>query len=356
MSASSISYQYAEELIKIYNQCLKEGLTVNGIPGVLAETGRRLNPPKHLGTQNLDRIRELYGLVPDNYAGPEVSIKSEGIAKVSNSKPSIIVKPTYRISAGSEDAGAKTLICGIGDLHDGPRIPDKSRLILAGKHVATRKHDAVVQIGDFLTIDSVSRFAAPGTLEGKQAPFWKEDMASGKEAFSAFDEGLNGYNVKKHCTLGNHEDRYHKHLERQPWALDALEDTPHSLLEDFGWEYSPYGAFHFIGKTGFTHVPLNRMGKPFGGKFAENQIGNDSTFDVVYGHSHRPLVKPFPKLNNIIIKVVNLGCFLPDKHVEPYAKHTLHGWEWGLCDITLLGGCISSVDWIPMTELEERYG
>jgi len=93
-----------------------------------------------------------------------------------------------------------------------------------------------------------------------------------------------------------------------------------------------------------------------GGKFAENQIGNESTFDVVYGHSHRPLVKPFPKLNNEIIKIVNLGCFLPDGHVEPYAKHTLHGWEYGMYDITLLGGRISKADWIPMAELEERYG
>ena len=344
MVQPSISIEYAREIIRNYNQCLKEGFKSGGTPSALEETGRRLNPPKKISTRYLLRIKTLYNLEPD--------IPTE--AEIIN--PGITVKPTYRISAATEDSRAKTLICAIGDLHDGPRIPDKTRLVLAGKHVATRKHDAVVQIGDFLTLDSVSRFAAPGTLEGKQAPFWKEDMASGKEAFSAFDEGLNGYNVKKHCTLGNHEDRYHSHLERQPWALDALEDTPHSLLEDFGWEYSPYGAFHFIGKTGFTHVPLNRMGKPFGGKFAENQIGNDSTFDVVYGHSHRPLVKPFPKLNNVIIKVVNLGCFLPNQHVEPYAKHTLHGWEWGLCDITLLGGQISSVDWIPMTELEERYG
>ena len=86
------------------------------------------------------------------------------------------------------------------------------------------------------------------------------------------------------------------------------------------------------------------------------RVGNDATFDVVYGHSHRPLVKPYPKLNNVIVKVVNLGCFLPDKHVEPYALHVLHGWEWGLCDITLLGGCISKVDWVPMAELAERYG
>ncbi len=352
MSTPIISREYAEEIIRNYNQCVREGYKIGGIPSALVETGKRLTVPRQLASYYLERIKELYGLEPTIPPGSHFI----PLAKPPIANNNITVKPTYRISAATEDSRAKTLVCGIGDLHDGPRIPDKSRLTLAGKHIAFRKHDAVVQIGDLLTLDSVSRFAAPGTLEGKQAPFWKEDMASGKEAFSAFDEGLNGYNIEKHCTLGNHEDRYHSHLERQPWALDALEDTPHSLLEDFGWNYSPYGAFHFIGKTGFTHVPLNRMGKPFGGKFAENTIGNDSTFDVVYGHSHRPLVKPFPKLNNVIIKVVNLGCFLPDKHVEPYAKHTLHGWEWGLCDITLLGGCISSVDWIPMTELEERYG
>lgn len=267
----------------------------------------------------------------------------------------VTLKPTYRVTAPTSDSREKIRICAIGDVHDSSVIP-KDRMRWAGKFVRDIRHDCVVQIGDLMSLESVSRFAKPGTLEHKEAPYWKDDMASGKEVLRAFQQGLNGYEVKKHCTLGNHEDRHISNISKQPWAKDALMDTPHTILGDWGWEYSPYGAFHFVGKTGFVHVPLNRLGKPFGGKFAENQIGNETTFDVVYGHSHRPLMKPFPKLNGVIVKVVNLGCFLPQGHVEPYAKHSLHGWEWGLFDITLVGGSISKADWIPIGELEERYG
>ncbi len=347
-----MSESLSRRIIEQIEQCLTEGYKRKGLPSAIEEAGRRMKPIRRINSYTLDRIYELYSLKPDW----SLHKPSENISNKLPPAPVIIIKPSYEISKDPvRGVKTKTLIAAIGDGHDGPGIPDKSRFWWAGKHVKAHKHDIVISIGDLFTLDSVSRFAAPGTLEGKEAPYWKDDMASGKEALNAFEEGRGGYEVEKHCTLGNHEDRYASQIGRQPWALDALQDTPHTILGDRGWTYSPYGEFYFIGRTGFVHVPLNRMGRPFGGKFAENQIGNESTFDVVYGHSHRPLVKPFPKLNNETIKVVNLGCFLPDGHVEPYAKHTLHGWEYGMYDITLLGGRISKANWIPMAELEEHY-
>jgi predicted phosphodiesterase len=305
----------------------------------LKETGSKSKAARKLGLKRNTFIHQL--TVASGRLGIEYS--------------QVLLKPTYRVTAPTSDTREKIRICAIGDVHDSSGIP-KDRLTWAGRFVSDIKHDFVVQIGDFMSLESVSRFARPGTLEHKEAPYWKDDMASGEAALKAFHRGLDGYEVEKHCTLGNHEDRHISNISKQPWAKDALMNTPHTLLEDWGWTYSPYGAFYFVGKTGFVHVPLNRMGKPFGGKFAENQIGNESTFDVVYGHSHRPLVKSFPKLNGVIVKVVNLGCYLPQGHVEPYAKHTLHGWEWGLFDITLIGGSISKANWIPIGELEEKYG
>lgn len=356
MPNPKMTKEYATEFIRAYEQCLTEGYRPDGTPAALREAGHRMKPPRKVDTYTLNRCKDLYGLEPD-WSLYRPTERASGSGIVPPKTPTIIVKPKYKIVRPTgRGPKTKTLVAAIGDGHDGPGIPDKSRWLWGGKHVQARKHDCVLQIGDLFTLDSVSRFAVPGTLEGKEAPFWKDDMASGKEALNAFQDGLGGYEVDKHCTLGNHEDRYASQMGRQPWAMDALRDTPHTILGDRGWTYSPYGEFYFIGRTGFVHVPLNRMGKPFGGKFAENQIGNESVFDVVYGHSHRPLIKPFPKLNNETVKVLNLGCFLPDMHVEPYAKHTLHGWEYGMYDLTLLGGRISKADWIPMAELEERYG
>ena len=39
-----------------------------------------------------------------------------------------------------------------------------------------------------------------------------------------------------------------------------------------GWTYSPYDALHFFGGVAFVHVPLSRMGRPYGGEHVENRI------------------------------------------------------------------------------------
>ena len=89
------------------------------------------------------------------------------------------------------------------------------------------------------------------------------------------------------------------------------------------------GEFYFIGDVGFTHAPLNTMGKAYGGMHAENQIARDTLHDVVYGHSHKRVDKTYPKMGNQYVNIINLGTSLPQGHVEEYARHTLTGWSYG---------------------------
>ena len=98
------------------------------------------------------------------------------------------------------------------------------------------------------------------------------------------------------------------------------------------------------------------MGRPFGGENSENQIGQRTIFDVVKGHDHRRVSKVFPKLDERAITVISLGAALPDGHIERYAQHSLTGWSYGVYDLTIARGHIQKDGWIPMTELEERYG
>jgi hypothetical protein len=183
-------------------------------------------------------------------------------------------------------------------------------------------------------------------------------MASLKEALTAFNEGLGEWNPEKHVTLGNHEDRVFSFTNNHPEIAGMMEENVHTILGDFGWGYSPFGAISYLGGVGFTHAPLNRMGKPYGGKHAENQIANDSTTDIVYGHSHGFFTKPFWKLGGEKIRVVNLGTALPHGHTEEYAKHSLGdgNWDWGVVDMAIQHGHIQRADWVPMLELEASYG
>jgi hypothetical protein len=100
---------------------------------------------------------------------------------------------------------------------------------------------------------------------------------------------------------------------------------------------------------------MNMMGKPYGGMHAENQISRDALHDIVFGHTHKRLDKTFPKIGGKIT-VMNLGCSLPEGHVEEYAKHSITGWSYGVYEIGIKDGIINERTWVPMNKLIEEYG
>lgn len=311
--------------------------------GTQAEAARSLGLNHKTYCDRLTRARHEFG------------VKNKDDVPTKTVAPTVEYKPVYRISAPTVDGRGKTKVCAIGDAHDSPFV-DKARFRWIGRHIEQEKHDIVVQIGDFSSLDSLCKYEPNDTLKGKQKPPYKDDMLSFKQAADELGEGMGNYRPERRCTLGNHEDRVHSFIDRTPEIVSALADTPHTILTDRGWSVSPYGAFNFIGQTAFVHVPLNRMGKPYGGVYSQNQIARDALFDVVYGHTHVPGVFPYPKLNHQKLTIVNLGCALPDNHIERYAQHSLTGWDYGIFDLTLEGGRISRADWKPMSWLEETYG
>ena len=105
----------------------------------------------------------------------------------------------------------------IGDLHDSPHIKDKSRFRWIGKHIAKTKPAYVVQIGDFLTLDSCTHYIPDDTFTARiEKPTFIKDMQSFDEAMEEFNYGLGKYKVKKFITLGNHERRMWRHEDKNP--------------------------------------------------------------------------------------------------------------------------------------------
>ena len=65
----------------------------------------------------------------------------------------------------------------IGDTHDSPDIPDKSRFGWFAKHIKKTKPDAVVQIGDFVTLDSCTHYIRDDSYTAKiEKPIFMKDM------------------------------------------------------------------------------------------------------------------------------------------------------------------------------------
>jgi hypothetical protein len=267
----------------------------------------------------------------------------------------IILKPTYKIFQRPKYHNVNERVLAIGDCHDGPDIKDKTRFYAMGRYAALNEITKIVQIGDFTSMDSMSAHEPNWTISGQGKPSFKQDVESFRVALEAFDTGLGSSVVDKHVTLGNHEDRISRFVNNNPEVSELLFEKVYDALDMFGWTYSPYGEFFFIGDVGFTHVPLNQMGKPYGGMNSETTIARDSLHDVVYGHTHKRVDKTFPKMGHDHITIINLGCALPQDHIEHYARHSVTGWSYGVYDLTIQGGKIKERTWVPMETLMRKY-
>ncbi len=262
-------------------------------------------------------------------------------------------KPHFTIRQDNAGRSSKIRLVCIGDAHDSPAIPDKSRFEWIGKYINATKPDVVVQIGDFATLDSLSTHTPNETFAGKSKPTYMADMASFNEALDAMQ--LN--EVERHCTLGNHERRLYLFEDRAPEAYGMMQCELQKIFERHKWTFSPYGQITYYGGVGFVHAALNKLGKTYGGKTAENQIANDSIHDLVIGHSHTERRHRAAKIGGTnSVQIVNVGCALPDLHIEEYAQHALTGWSYGIADMTIQHGHIQDYHFVSMASLGERYG
>lgn len=268
----------------------------------------------------------------------------------------VVIEPHYTLYQDKVDVTKDYTIVAIGDVHDDPRLPD-DRFEWLGRFVSDVKPDGVIQIGDIATFDSLCRYDGNDTYKGKQKPLFVEDIVSLDHALGRFNKGLGKTPLDiKHITLGNHEDRVESFSDRHPEIYGLMAREFYGVLERHGWTYSPFGKMIKIGGVGFVHVPLNEMGKPYGGKTAEQRIANDATHDVVLGHSHRNRVITQAKVgDNKFVRIINLGSALPQGHVERYARHSATGWSYGAYVLDIRGQHIVNWGYIDMATLEEEY-
>lgn len=263
-------------------------------------------------------------------------------------KPRIVI-PVFHLTKTE-----KVLV--IGDAHDSPAI-SKDRFEWIGRHANEMGCDHVLSIGDFLTMDSLCRYTPNDSYSGRFKGTVEDDFKSGEESLERLKRGLAGHEPEQHVTFGNHEDRVFSFSERTPEIFGILQNRLHAVFRDAGFTWSEFGAWHFIDGVGFTHIPLNRLGKPYGGKNCEITVANEATHDVVFGHSHQFRNHTAAKLGSKPrITVLNVACALPQGHIEHYARHSNTGWSWGVTEILIANGSILDHSFVSMASLERRYG
>lgn len=248
--------------------------------------------------------------------------------------------------------GHKVLV--IGDTHDSPHIV-QDRFKWIANHIKKTKPDYIIHIGDFGSFDSLSYFQANDTQQGKLKDAFMIDINSMRNALSILSDAIEG--IPHHLCLGNHEMRVHKFEEKIPEIQGLMKKALYDSFHDRGWTTTEYGEFKFIGGVGFVHAPLNIMGKEYGGKNGEVQVANDTLHDVVFGHTHKHRDWKAPKIGDSQwVRIVNVGCSLPQDHVEEYAKLNMTGWSWGIVELDIWANHIQDSKFISMSRLEKEYG
>ena len=270
-------------------------------------------------------------------------------------RPAMIYGPAPVPEPASSDV---IRVLAIGDTHDDPYLP-KDRFRWIGRHAAAMQPDRIVQIGDICDLESLSFHAGNDTEAGRYKPRFLADMASLDEALDKLMEPLAqaGLNVPFDVTLGNHENRIWRFEDSAPETSGMLQAEFGAKLHRYGIRYHRYGATLMIGGVGFTHAPFTTMGKPQGGKNSTAIIGRDAVHDWVAGHTHKSAATVVPKNgDDNRVMVIDLGCALPQGHVQNYAKHTTTGWWWGVWELIIRNGRLEGWNALPMFELMRKYG
>jgi len=207
------------------------------------------------------------------------------------------------------------------------------RFRVLGDFIIKNKPDNIVQMGDFLTFDSISHFdlRKPLKQEGRRI---KEELTTARAAYTIIQDAIQYvcyrdrchkkkvYNPRRVWIEGNHEERAETFVQYHP-QLEGLFDYKQAFnpMND-GWEIVPYREYADVEGILMTHAPMNGMNKPVGGRHSlKNNIRNHNA-SLCYGHSHAFGVESDGFFGSDSRNVaVNCGCFFDIKESIPaYAQ------------------------------------
>lgn len=240
----------------------------------------------------------------------------------------------------------------IPDCHTHPG-EDLSRFDCLGRLIVEQKPDLIVEIGDFMTVDSLSSWNKNKRLTMEDARFALEQDIAVK-ALSRLFAPLHVLQEKQrkhhsgiyrpttvHC-MGNHEDRIYRYAETHP-------EMSLTLFRDLAAIFSPfdhvieYKEYYESEGILFTHAPCNAGGKPVSGKYAMARAVNLVQKSTVFGHLHRREMQNLARHGmekQDVIQVMSGGAFFEgvDEYVRGATNHycrcvqILHQWGYGRFD------------------------
>ena len=226
----------------------------------------------------------------------------------------------------------------IGDSHVEAN-EDLRRFDALGNFIVDKLPDNIVQIGDFLSLDSLSNWDLNkrAKMEGRR---FSAELKAGRKAVDKIMKPMDKLqesqrkNRKKIYTpnlisfMGNHEDRWYRYLDTHPELIDVVDVYKAVGFEKYGWRKVNYREYLELEGVFFTHVPMNGVNKPISGLTVMRQAAQSHAKSVVFGHIHRLAMETNTRHGDEghQIMAVNVGCFF--EGIPEYAKGSITSKDW----------------------------
>lgn len=246
----------------------------------------------------------------------------------------------------------------IPDEHNDPRHPHRLDVqTWVARYGSEHRHHSVIKAGDSGTFDSVSRHDKDDTVRGRLKPPIKDDLSNHLASLQYFERGRDkDWKPKKKKARGNHENRLYDYENCNPASAGTHTLAYEEHLMQFGWRERPFAEIFYEDGIGYTHCPMNLMGRPMTGVTATNRTAAFLMAPLVYGHTHKFQILTAAKIGEMDrVMVVEGGCALPHGEVESFALHNPTGWSHGIVDLTVQDGMILDVAFVSMVSLRRRY-
>lgn len=203
---------------------------------------------------------------------------------------------------------------------------DISHLEKIGRYFADKRPNVIVCIGDFADMPSHSFHDEPGS-KAFSAQNYKEDILSVHLAMKLLMEPIKaaqGYNPRLVMTLGNHEHRILRTLEKIP-KLDGTLGIQDLEYERWGWEVHPFLKPVVIEGVAFCHYfQTGQMGRPASSARA---ILNKQHMSCFAGHQQgRDIAYGKRGDGREITAIICGSCYLHDEdYLSPQTNNHFRG-------------------------------
>lgn len=246
----------------------------------------------------------------------------------------------------------------IADAHTHPE-DDFSRFDWLGRMILEERPRAVISIGDFGSLDSMS-----GWDDIKVTTF-RQDVAAMVEAqrrvFAPIDEWSARQRSHKHAPhvmerikiKGNHEERADRAKKKDPYGFSTVVDFDDIVAYTQYWDsVYEYGEIVNIGGIHYTHCMMGNTGRPL----SLSTVAKHTSNHLIQGHQHSLQFITVPVPGGVRM-VMSAPAFMHDGYVPPYAKRSTRGWTYGILKVRPESPVEApGVEYVSIKELERQYG